>query len=79
MKKKHARPEKELETARCCICGGEFQRFLKVSRKRAICGAERCKKIRSLGHGRPVKFSDLRMGEPSFHQAEQQYHGGYHE
>lgn len=47
------------ETAACTICAKQFQRRVGRSNPKQICDDPRCKKIRTLGHEKPVTFNSI--------------------
>jgi len=64
----------KMELANCIICRKQFTRRAVRSNPRQICDDPRCKKIRNLGHEKPVGFDNL-PNWCSIHRADIDYHG----
>lgn len=62
------------EKANCTICHKEFQRRARRSNPKQICDDPRCKRIRALGHDKPVGFAGIPAG-CSIYRADLDYYG----
>jgi len=49
----------KMEFANCIICRKHLSRRAGLSNPKHICDNPRCKKIRNLGHEKPLTFSSL--------------------
>ncbi len=64
----------KMELANCTICRKQFTRRACVSNPKQICDDPRCKKIRNLGHEKPVTFNSI-PNDCSIYRAGIDYHG----
>ncbi len=49
----------KMELADCIICRKQFSRRASLGNPKQICDDPRCKKIRNLGHEKPVTFNSI--------------------
>lgn len=64
----------KFETANCIICKKQFSRRARLGNPKQICDDPRCKKIRSLGHEKPVTLDSI-PNDCSIYRADIDYYG----
>ena len=68
------RRKMKMELANCIICRKQFSRRAGLGNPKQICDNPHCKKIRNLGHDKPVTFSSL-PNSYSIYRADLDYYG----
>ncbi len=64
----------KMELAQCIICKKQFSRLARGGKSKRICDDPRCKKIRNLGHEKPVTFQSI-PNDCSIYRADIDYYG----
>ncbi len=64
----------KMELANCLICHKQFTRRARGCRSKQICDDPRCKKIRNLGHEKPVTFNSI-PNSCSIYRSDIDYYG----